>query len=211
MTEAEAKRSYLMLHPKKNEQDWNDYLWSSEWKKYKEGTISEAEAKRLYQKYHPNAKEKDMASTFWGLWKTAYKDGEISRTEAERRYKQYYPKSNADDIFSTFDALDYTKDTGKTASGDYYRMHDAIEQNNSAEIAKAVESLTKHGKKKNGFESSIKGKWMTTYNAMQNGSAEKVRLRDGITKAMKAAGFSTKEIDKMITKWAKTAEKERKK
>ena len=183
--------------------DPNDVFWKEVKGRYESGAITEKEAREEYRKYHPNATEKEAGNYFWGLVKDQYKEGSITRKEAEKKYKEYYPSASADDMWQAFDELDYTKETGKTPSGAYYRLHDAIEANNTAAINQAVKTLMEHGRKKNGFKSSIEPRWKDVYNGMRNGSSEKVKLQDGIEKAMKAAGYSEKEIEKMFNNWAK--------
>lgn len=200
LSQADVKALYGKYFPGK---DPNDVFWKEVKGRYESGAITEKEAREEYRKYHPNATEKEAGNYFWGLVKDQYKEGSITRKEAEKKYKEYYPSASADDMWQAFDELDYTKETGKTPSGAYYRLHDAIEANNTAAINQAVKTLMEHGRKKNGFKSSIEPRWKDVYNGMRNGSSEKVKLQDGIEKAMKAAGYSEKEIEKMFNNWAK--------
>ncbi len=208
ISEAEAMKLYKQYHPKADEQDTLDYFWNMKWQDYKDGKISETEAMKLYKQYHPKAEEKDLKSTFWNYAKDQYKDGKIGRREAEKIYRKYYPKAKADDVWWAMDGIDFTKETGTTASGQYYRVHYAIEGNKSAEITKAVQLVMKHGKDKKGVLSSIESKWKETYLDMKAGSAEKVRLKDAMIKALKAAGYTAQQAEQRINGWKKKKTKD---
>jgi hypothetical protein len=98
---------------------------------YKEGNLTDEELRELYRKYFP---DKDPKGTIWEAAKEKYQDGDITRKQAEDVYKKTYPDANADDVWQAFDIIDYKNETGKTASGAYYRLHDAIEENSSEAI-----------------------------------------------------------------------------
>ena len=167
---------------------------------YKKGELTDEEFTRLYEEYFPDQK---AANKLYDIADERYKKGEIDRKEIEKYYKAKYPQATEDDIWWYFDKVDYANETGKQTSGDYYRVHDAIEGNRSADITAAVQLVMKHGKKKNGVWSSIEGKWKDDYLKMRDGSAEKVRLKDGMIKALKAAGYTAAQAEQMINKWKK--------
>ena len=167
---------------------------------YRDGKLDENQLKEKYQKYSTEDKYNKY------LYKDVdqqYRDGEITRKEAEEAYKKKYPKSDENSVWIHFDRIDYEMETGREASGDYYRMNDAIEGNRSADITREVEKVMKHGKTKNGVKSSIESNWKDKYLNMRDGSAEKVKLKDGIIKAMKAAGYTASQAENMIRKWKK--------
>ena len=203
ITESQAMKLYKEYHPDKKDQDVRDYFWKDHWQDYKDGKITESQALKLYKEFHPDATEKDAAGTFWNYAKEQYISGDITRADAEKIYKKYYTGTGTDDVWWAMDKLDYQKETGTSPYGDYYRIHDAIEGNSSQAITGAVQQVLKHGKTKEGLLSSIKGKWAETYLAMKDGSREKVRLKDGIIKALKAAGYTEAEAEKKINSWKK--------
>lgn len=135
---------------------------------------------------------------------TQYKKGEITREEAEGLYKAASPKMTGNDIFWKLDQMDYEKETGETETGYYYRLRDAITKNKADEIQAAVKTLLAHGITKEKIKDKLSD-WKAEYTA--GDSAKKIQIRDAITKAYKAAGYTAEDANKTIERWNKEAKK----
>ena len=109
-----------------------------------------------------------------------------------------------DDIFWKLDQMDYEKETGETETGYYYRLRDAITKNKADEIQAAVKTLLAHGITKEKIKDKLSD-WKAEYTA--GDSAKKIQIRDAITKAYKAAGYTADDANKTIERWNKEAKK----
>ena len=141
-----------------------------------------------------------------GTITTQYKKGEITAAEAKRLYKKQDPKLTDDEIWWKIDRADYYKETGHTESGYYYRLEDAVNDNKAAEIQKVVKDLLAHGITKEKIKNKLSD-WKQAY--LEADSAGKVKIRDALQKAYRAAGYTTEDANKAIEKWKKDAEKKK--
>lgn len=135
---------------------------------------------------------------------TQYKKGEITREDAEKLYKAADPKMKDNDVFWKLDQLDYQKETGETETGYYYRLRDAITKNKAEEIKTAVKTLLEHGITKEKIKDKLSD-WKAEY--LAGDSTKKIQIRDAITKAYKAAGYTAEDANKTIERWNKEAKK----
>lgn len=127
------------------------------------------------------------------------KDGEITDTQARKMIKEIYPDKSEDDIFWQVDRAKYQAETGKEkVSGNYYRLVDAVNNNKAAEIQKAVNDLLAHGITKEKIKSKLSD-WKSDYLAAD--SRQRIRIRDALEKAYKAAGYTAADADKVINGW----------
>ena len=139
------------------------------------------------------------------------KSGEIDAVQARKLFGELYPEKSADDIWWKVDRIEYQKETGTkdTVSGYYYRLEDAVNANKADQINSAVQKLLKHGltkeKIKDQLSKMYKSEWMAA------DSKGKVKIRDAVTKAYKAAGYTVADADKTFESWRKDAEKKNKK
>jgi hypothetical protein len=135
------------------------------------------------------------------------KDGEITAAQARKKLKELYPDKTDDDIWWQVDRIEYKKETGDdSVSGYYYRLTDAMNANKAEKITAAVKDLLAHGVTKDKIKDRL-SKWKSLY--MEADSAGKVKIRDAITKAYKAAGYTKADADKTITNWTKSKSKKK--
>lgn len=136
-----------------------------------------------------------------------YKAGKLSREDAERMFSEANPDKDADSIWWTFDRIDYKKETGaEKVSGNYYRLHDAIENNKSDEIQGTVKLLMEHGMTKKNIKDNITDTYRPKYLAAEGN--EKIRMKDSLIKAYKAVGLTAEEAEKLINKWKPSKKKD---
>ena len=128
------------------------------------------------------------------------KEGTISREKAEQLLKDQDPEKDENDIWWRVDRAEYQRETGNEASGTYYRLKEAINNNRAEEIKAAVQDLTSHGVKKESVKSKLSD-WKSEY--LEADSRERIRIRDAITKAYKALGYTAEDADKTINGWTK--------
>ncbi|MCR5566208.1 MAG: hypothetical protein K6F61_05100 [Clostridiales bacterium] len=168
---------------------------------------NDAEYKKATEYLKKNGyEEKDIQDQTKAHITKLYKDGEISRDKAEQMLKKYRADLGADDIWWTLDRIEYGKATGKDAgSGQYYRLYDAISNNRSDEIKNAVQTMTKHGVKKENIKKQLSSQYREKY--LNATGEEKTRLKDALTKAYKAIGLTADEALKIINGWKKTDKK----
>ena len=131
--------------------------------------------------------------------KEQLKNGEIDAKEATGLLKKQYPDKSDDEIFWMVDRIEYFKETGNEASGQYYRFYDAMETNKAEDIRREVETMLKHGMKRENIKKQITTKYKPMYLAADNKG--KTQIRDEIHKAYKALGYSAEDADKVINKW----------
>lgn len=133
---------------------------------------------------------------------TQFKKGEITETEAKKLYKAEDPKLTEDDIWWKIDRIKYQQETGEEVGGSayYYRLTEAINNNKAAEIQEAVKTLLKHGITKEKIKSKLSD-WKQAY--LEADNAGKVKIRDAIQKAYKAAGYTAEDANKVINNWKK--------
>ena len=138
-----------------------------------------------------------------------YKDGKITANEARKLWKQMKPDMTEDDMWWKLDRVDWKKETGEDTSSYDYRLNAAMISNRSEDIKKAVDGMMKHGRTQKQVKDSISGRWKSQYLAAD--SAGRVKIRDAMQKAYKAAGLTAKDADNTIEGWKKDAEKNKKK
>ena len=129
-----------------------------------------------------------------------YKKGDITRDEAKSLYRAADSKLTEDDIWWKLDRIDWYRETGENESGYYYRLEAAVNANKAADIQKAVDNLLKHGITKEKIKSKLSD-WKAAYLAAD--SAGRIKIRDAIQKAYKAAGYTASDADKTIKNWTK--------
>ena len=129
-----------------------------------------------------------------------YKKGDITRDEAKSLYKAADSKLTDNDIWWKLDRIDWYRETGENESGYYYRLEAAVNANKAADIQKAVDELLKHGITKEKIKSKMSD-WKAAYLAAD--SAGRIKIRDAIQKAYKAAGYTAADADKTIKNWTK--------
>lgn len=135
-----------------------------------------------------------------------YKDGSWTRQKAEEALKKYRKDLGKDDIWWTLDRIDYGKETGKDAgSGYYYRLKDAFITNKSDDIKREINTLLKHGKKKEDIKSSWIGEWKDDY--LKADRTERTKIEDAMNKVYKALGYPVSDVRKRIDGWTKTTKK----
>ena len=142
-----------------------------------------------------------------GTITTQYKKGDITADEAKKLYKAADPKLSDDDIWWKIDQADYYKETGETKTGYYYRLGPALETNRSEQINAVIKDLLKHGRTKEQVKTQINTELKQKY--LESDSAGRVRIRDEMQKAYKAAGYTVDDANKQIEKWKKDAEKKK--
>ena len=133
-----------------------------------------------------------------------YKEGDISEADVKKLYKAANPELTDDDIWWKVDRINYSKETGAETPGGnayYYRLTDAVNANKAADIQEAVKSLLAHGITKEKIKSKLSD-WKQAY--LEADSAGKVKIRDAMQKAYKAAGYTAADADKTIEGWKKT-------
>ena len=147
--------------------------------------------------------EKEIVAAMKSYITDQYRDGDITKQEAEKMLKKYRPEMSRDDIFWTLDLIDYKNETGNTdASGNYYRLKDAINAGKSDGIRKAVQTMLQHGydqkKIKNWLANKDTG-FKTAYLAAKGN--EKIRIKNALIMVYKAIGISENEANRIINKW----------
>ena len=142
-----------------------------------------------------------------GTITTQYKEGDITADEAKKLYKAADPELSDDDIWWKIDRADYQKETGKTETGYYYRLGPALETNRSEQINAVIKDLLQHGKTKEQVKTQINTELKQKY--LEADNSGRVRIRDEMQKAYKAAGYTVDDANKQIEKWKKDAEKKK--
>ena len=190
-------------------EEMKEYLRKS--RNTKEDTINEGIQKAVKADDSMSAAEqtewmiKEGLTDNTGTVTQQYRDAKISRKEATELLKQLNPELSDDDIWWKLDLIDYKNETGKKeVSGKYYRLTDAINANKADQITSAVNDLLKHGYTKENIKDKLSG-WKKEYLAAD--SKERVRIRDAITKAYKAAGYTVDDANKTIEKWTREKKK----
>ena len=135
----------------------------------------------------------------------AYKEGRKTKKETKEALEKHAGMTD-EDIYWKLDRIDYQKETklDEPPSGNYYRLTDAVNANKAEQIQAAVKELLAHGVTKE----KIKGKlsdWKSEYLAAD--SSGKIRIRDAITKAYKAAGYTSADAQSTIDGWMKEKNK----
>lgn len=161
-----------------------------------------------YQQKIKSLRDKGMANSDITSWLTTeYKEGNISKTEAAGLYAKANPEMTENDIYWKLDLMDYEKETGKDASGKYYRLKDAMEENREASIKAEIKRLTEHGVEAKNIKSTITSEYKDKYlKADQTGRR---RIRDAMEKAYKAMGLKAEDADKIIEGWIKESKKKK--
>ena len=135
-----------------------------------------------------------------------YKEGTLNRKQAEEALKKYGGMKEGD-VWWKIDRADYQKETGaESVSGYYYRLTDAVNANKAEKITKAVKDLLGHGITKEKIKNKLSD-WKKEYLAAD--SAGRIRIRDAITKAYKAAGYTADDAGKTIDNWMKESKKKK--
>ena len=142
-----------------------------------------------------------------GTITTQYKEGDITADEARKLYKAADPELSDDDIWWKIDRADYQKETGETKTGYYYRLGPALETNRSEQINAVIKDLLKHGRTKEQVKTQINTELKQKY--LEADNSGRVRIRDEMQKAYKAAGYTVDDANKQIEKWKKDAEKKK--
>ena len=136
------------------------------------------------------------------------KAGEITDLQARKMIKEIFPEKTDDDIYWQVDRAKYQAETGKEkVSGNYYRLEDAINANRANQIQEAVTELLKHGVTKEKIKSKLSD-WKSEYLAADSNG--RIRIKDAITKAYKAAGYTAADAQKTIDGWIKERKKNNK-
>ena len=166
-----------------NSADYNSAVKELKEHGYKEDKITEHATDRIMKKY---------------------RDGEATSKDTMAALKQY-GKLSDDDAWWKIDRADYKKQTGaESVSGYYYRLEDAVNANKSELITKAVKDLLQHGISKDKIKNKLSA-WKSLYLAADG--AGKVKIKDALTKAYKAAGYTAADADKTINSWLKEKKK----
>ena len=131
---------------------------------------------------------------------SAFTEGEITRKQAEEGLRKFTDLGE-DDMFWMLDKIEYQKETGRAEpKNNYYRLDDAIEANKATEISRAVNDMLQHGFT---YDSVLKGiRYFKSDYLAAEGNA-KVKMRDALTKAFKAAGMTAEQAKKEIDGWKK--------
>ena len=138
---------------------------------------------------------------------TQYKEGKITAAEYKKLAKDADPKLTDNDVWWKIDRIDYQKEKGgDSVDGYYYRLTDAVNANKGEDIQKAVKDLLAHGITKEKIKSKLSD-WKQAYLSADN--AGKIKIRDALQKAYRAAGYTAKDADKTIEGWKKDAEKKK--
>ena len=131
------------------------------------------------------------------------KAGEITADEARKLLKENNPKKSADDIWWQVDRVEWTKEKNleESVSGQYYRLYDAISNNKSDQISKAVKIMLQHGMKKENIKKQLTDKYKDEY--LNGTTTVRIRIRNALEMAYKALGYSKADADKIIDGWKK--------
>lgn len=220
ITREEAEKLYRKVNPKAKDKDVLEALDSVDYKKAGGETENYSNYTRLREAIEANdaeafAKEKqyltdngykesDVNSQIRSYITDQYADGKIDRTQAENQLKTTQKDMDANDIWFTLDRIDYKKETGEDASGEYYRLKRAIQNGKSEEIRNAVNMMTKHGKDAKDIQSWIGRKdtgFKTAY--LTATGSDKVRIKNALIMAYKALGLgiTDAEANEIINKW----------
>ena len=168
-------------------------------KVYKAAGLTATEAGEKINNWNKEHPAEENTTCTWAEARERYISGSMSKEEAMKAYQTNYPKASEDDAWFAIDKAEYQKNNGVAPYGDYYRMHDAITDGTTEEVTSAVNLLMSHGKKKNGVKASIEVKYGDgVYKNLPSG--EKEKAKEGITAAMKAAGYTNKQINNLIKK-----------
>jgi len=216
ITEAEAKKLYKQADPKKTD---DEIYFAFDRADYKAETGDKDASGKYYRLYAAidsgnakdladakkqlkthNTKEDEINSQIQSYILKQYKEGEKNKAQTEALLKKYRPDLDENDRYWIFDRIDYKNKTGEDASGYYYRLKDAINGNKATEIQSAVKQLIDHGVEKKNVKSKLSD-WKSEY--LEADSRERIRIRDAITKAHKALGYTAEDADKTINGWTK--------
>jgi len=106
------------------------------------GNIEEAEELREYLGLQASASEQNSNA----YMQEQMKNGKATAEETKAKLKELYPERSEDSIWWTVDRMEYENETGKDAgSGKYYRLTDAIENNDMDTFYETTEMILEHG------------------------------------------------------------------
>ena len=134
-----------------------------------------------------------------GTITTQFKDGEITETEATKLMKEVNPDLTDDDIYWKLDAIKYEQETGEKVSGKYYRLKDAMGGNTVNGIQSAVKELLGHGATKENIKTQLTKDWKKNY--LEADLDGKRKIRNAVTIAYKAMGYTATDAEKIIKNW----------
>ena len=220
-TEAYYKRMYEADKAgKKNVMDEiAEYIKNAKLNEPKKGTkddvinskmrgLTKTDDSLTYQQKIKSLRDKGMANSDITSWLTTeYKEGNISKTEAASLYAKANPEMTENDIYWKLDLMDYEKETGKDASGKYYRLKDAMEENREASIKAEIKRLTEHGVEAKNIKSTITSEYKDKY--LKADQSIRWRIRDAMEKAYRAMGLKAEDADKIIEGWIKESKKKK--
>lgn len=219
----EAQDLYMAANPEKKQDDAFFHFAQAEWEAETGRDMNESKYFRLddalagdseedikaaiKELTEHGVKEEDVNNRIRDQILKPYKEGNRSREETEKWLKKYRKDLKDNDIFWTLDRIDYKKETGTedSVSGYYYRLKDALDANKAEDIKKAVSTLLKHGITKEKIKSELSRELKSKYLAA--GSSERVKIKDAMQKAYKAAGYTATDADKIISGWLKDSKK----
>ena len=149
-------------------------------------------------------KEEDVLEQTAEMIMNNYKDGTADRRRTEQQLGEIIGLDK-NETWWKIDRVDYKKETGDdSVSGYYYRLTDAVNANRAEKITAAVKDLLAHGITKEKIKDRL-SKWKSEYLAAD--STGKVKIRDAITKAYKALGFTAADAEQTIKNWTKEKKK----
>ena len=219
----EAQDLYMAANPEKKQNDAFFHFAQAEWEKETGRDMNESKYFRLddalagdseedvkaaiKELTEHGVKEEDVNNHIRDQILKPYKEGNRSREETEKWLKKYRKDLKDNDIFWTLDRIDYKNETGTqdSVSGYYYRLKDALNANKAEDIKKAVSTLLKHGITKEKIKSELSRELKSKYLAA--GSSERVKIKDAMQKAYRAAGYTATDADKIISGWLKEKKK----
>ena len=221
ITKDKAVKLYLEANPKKTKDEAYFYFEQAEWEARTGKDVgtsdyfrlndavdsgNAAEYKRAAAELENHGHSAEEVEKHTKSRITAnYKDGKITKQAAQRQLKEL-AKLDENESWWTLDRIDYQKETKKedSVSGYYYRLTDAVNANRQEQITSAVQQLLKHGITKDKIKSKLSD-WKSEY--LKADSAGRIRIRDAITKAYRAAGYTKADADKTIEGWKKDEKK----
>ena len=129
------------------------------------------------------------------------KKGEIKEDEARKLLKKAYPDKTDDWVWWKVDRAQYEAETGADLGSNdtSYRLDDAIATNRAENINKAVKQMKEHGATDDSISIHISREWKPKYLAAKGN--EKIRMKDALTKALKAAGLTEQKAVNRINNW----------
>ena len=131
-----------------------------------------------------------------------FQSGELSREQMETMLQAEYPDKTPEEIWWMADRTAWKKETGESVgNSQYYRLKGALADGKSEPIQGAVSGMIEHGMTGKQIKTWIGTNYKAEYLAMRNGSAEKVRMRQALTVALKACGLTTAEAEDVIDGW----------